>query len=51
MPVPLLVHCANCGRSRLAGDQWGSGTMDESGRLFCSYDCAWTVLLIEEFRA
>ena len=43
-----VVHCTYCGRTRRSGDRWGSGTMDSTGRRFCSYDCAWTVLVIDE---
>ena len=43
-----IITCHHCGRSRRAGDRWGSGTQDATGRVFCAFECAWTVLFIDE---
>jgi len=48
LPITPVFTCAHCSRSQRLGARWGAGTADASGRVFCTYECAWMALLIQE---
>lgn len=43
--------CAYCGKTERLGARWGAGTTDVHGRVFCTLECAWMALFIDEHRA
>jgi len=48
MTGEVVIACDNCRRQRQAFDQWGSATTDAKNRVYCSYECAWTILIGED---
>lgn len=48
LPITPVFTCAHCARSQRLGARWGAGTADACGRVFCTYECAWMSLLIQE---
>lgn len=51
LPVVCTFACAYCGKTQRVGARWGAGTADAHGRVYCTLECAWMVLLIDEHRA
>ncbi len=51
LPLQPVFVCAHCSRTQRLGARWGAGTTDAAARLFCTFECAWMTLLIDEHRA
>lgn len=52
MVAPLVTQltCYRCGRTQNRGNPLGSETRDHANREFCSFECAWTTLFVDEMR-
>lgn len=51
LPLQPVFTCAHCAKSQRLGARWGAGTTDAANRVFCTFECAWMALLIDEHRA
>lgn len=47
-PMTPIFFCNHCARTQRLGARWGAGTADATGRIFCTFECAWMALFIDE---